>query len=237
MNSKHPVCLPTWVYLKLPVAFLPTLAQDMYVFCSKAKPSLLHWISHLLLNPGFFFYCISSSLNLPLVVLYQMFSLAYKDLISSVLKGKELFLCSHISSNHCPITPLLFIANYSKKGSSFPHLPVSPTYLFLSSPLYRNYFLLKVISDICVSKSCIKLSVLILSTSRINSHFSSFWGFPGGSEDKASACNEGDLGSIPGLGQSPGEGNGNSLQYSCLENPMDRGAWRATVHRVSKSQT
>ena len=61
--------------------------------------------------------------------------------------------------------------------------------------------------------------------------------FPGGSEDKASACNAGDLGSIPGLGRSPGEGNGNQLQYSCLENPMDRGAWRATVHGVAKSWT
>ena len=62
-------------------------------------------------------------------------------------------------------------------------------------------------------------------------------GFPGGSEDKASACNAGDLGLIPGLGRSPGEGNGNPLQYSCLENPMDRGAWRARVHRVAKSRT
>ena len=52
-----------------------------------------------------------------------------------------------------------------------------------------------------------------------------FGGFPGGSDGKASACNAGDLGSIPGLGRSPGEGNGNPLQYSCLENPMDRGAW------------
>ena len=49
--------------------------------------------------------------------------------------------------------------------------------------------------------------------------------FPGGSDGKASACNAGDLGSIPGLGRSPGLGNGNSLQYSCLENPMDGGAW------------
>ena len=62
-------------------------------------------------------------------------------------------------------------------------------------------------------------------------------GFPGGSEDKASACNAGDPGSIPGLGRSPGEGNGNPLQYSCLENPMDRGAWQATVHRVAESDT
>ena len=61
--------------------------------------------------------------------------------------------------------------------------------------------------------------------------------FPGGSEDKASACNAGDRGSIPGLGRSPGEGNGNTLQYSCLENPMDRGAWWATVHGAAKSRT
>ena len=55
------------------------------------------------------------------------------------------------------------------------------------------------------------------------------WGFPGGSEGKASACDTEDLGSIPGSGRSPGEGNGNPLQYSCLENPMDRGAWWAAV--------
>ena len=61
--------------------------------------------------------------------------------------------------------------------------------------------------------------------------------FPGGSEVKASACNVGDLGSIPGSGRSPGEGNGNPLRYSCLENPMDRGAWWATEHGVAKSQT
>ena len=63
------------------------------------------------------------------------------------------------------------------------------------------------------------------------------FGSPGGSEVKASASNAGDLGSIPGSGRSPGEGNGNPLQYSCLENPMDRGAWWATVHGVAKSQT
>ena len=61
--------------------------------------------------------------------------------------------------------------------------------------------------------------------------------FPGGSEVKASACIAGDLGSIPGSGGSPGEGNGNPLQYSCLENPMDGGAWWATVHGVAKSRT
>ena len=61
--------------------------------------------------------------------------------------------------------------------------------------------------------------------------------FPGGSEVKASACNEGDLGLIAGAGRSPGEGDGNPLQYSCLENPMDGGAWWATVYGVAKSRT
>ena len=60
--------------------------------------------------------------------------------------------------------------------------------------------------------------------------------FPGSSDGQASAHNMGDLGSIPGSGRSPGEGNGNPLQCSCLENPMDRGVWEATVHG-SQSQT
>ena len=60
---------------------------------------------------------------------------------------------------------------------------------------------------------------------------------PGGSDGKESACNVGDLGSIPGLGRSLGEGNGNPLQYSCLENPVDGGAWWATVHGVTRSRT
>ena len=59
-------------------------------------------------------------------------------------------------------------------------------------------------------------------------------GFPGGSDGKESACNAGDLGSIPGSRSYLGEGNGNPLQYSCLENSMDRGAWQATVHGVSR---
>ena len=65
-------------------------------------------------------------------------------------------------------------------------------------------------------------------------------GFPGGLAGKESTCNArnaGDMCSIPGLGISSGEGNGNPLQYSCLENPMDRGVWRVTVHGVAKSQT
>ena len=62
-------------------------------------------------------------------------------------------------------------------------------------------------------------------------------GFPGGSDGKESTCNAGDLGSIPGLGRSPGGGHGYPLQYSCLENSMDRGTWWATVCGVTKSQT
>ena len=60
-------------------------------------------------------------------------------------------------------------------------------------------------------------------------------GLPGSSDGKESGCNAGDLSSIPGLGRSPKEGNGYPLQYSCLENSVDRGAWGATVHGVTKS--
>ena len=62
-------------------------------------------------------------------------------------------------------------------------------------------------------------------------------GFPGDSDGKEFACSVEDLGLIPGLRRSPGEGNGNLFQYSCLENSMNRGAWQATVHGVAKSQT
>ena len=68
-----------------------------------------------------------------------------------------------------------------------------------------------------------------------------FWkkliGFAGGSDSKEFDCNAGDLGSIPGLGGTPGGGHGNRLQYSCLENPMNRGAWQAAVDGVTKSWT
>ena len=64
-----------------------------------------------------------------------------------------------------------------------------------------------------------------------------FLGFPGGLNGKESACDAGDLGSIPESGRSFGEGNGNPFQYSCLENSMDRGAWKATVHEVENGRT
>ena len=73
---------------------------------------------------------------------------------------------------------------------------------------------------------CLKHNYLI----RIS--FYTEWGFPHSSVGKESACNAGDLGSIPGLGRSPGEGNSNPLQYSCWKNPMDRGASQVTAQRV-----
>ena len=62
-------------------------------------------------------------------------------------------------------------------------------------------------------------------------------GFPGSSDGKESSCNEGDAGSVPGSGRSPGEGHSNPLQYSCLENSLERRAWRATVHGLAKNWT
>ena len=79
-----------------------------------------------------------------------------------------------------------------------------------------------------VAQSRTRLKRLSSSSSRV------FKGFHGSLDGKASAYNAGDPGSVPGLGRSLGEGNGNPLQYSCLENPMDRGAWRAKVHEVAR---
>ena len=76
-----------------------------------------------------------------------------------------------------------------------------------------------------------------MTRSEITTSSAPSWGFPGSSDGKESACSAGDLGSIPGSGRSPGEGNGSSLQYLCLENSMDRRAWRATVYGVAKSCT
>ena len=70
-----------------------------------------------------------------------------------------------------------------------------------------------------------------------NQAFPLLKGFPGGSDGNTFACNAGNLGSIPGLGRYPGEENGYPLYYCGLENSMDRGAWQATVHEVTKSQT
>ena len=80
--------------------------------------------------------------------------------------------------------------------------------------------------------------ICYLMMGRKNSGLSSLLGFPGGSNTKKkSACSTKDLGLIPGLGRSPAEGNGNLLQHSCLEKILDREAWWATVHGVTKSRT
>ena len=79
------------------------------------------------------------------------------------------------------------------------------------------------------------IALCIYTTTSLSIHLSI--DFPGGSDGKASAYNAGDPGLIPGLGRSPGEGNGNPLQYSCLENLIDRGAWWAAVHGVTKNWT
>ena len=102
---------------------------------------------------------------------------------------------------------------------------VSSQYVWMCV-LYPHVCLFTIKSTLC------RLSFLLLPLGRPNPH-----GIAGGSEVKASACNAGDLGSIPGSGTSPGEGNGNPLQYSCLENPMDGGALWVTVHGVAKSRT
>ena len=88
------------------------------------------------------------------------------------------------------------------------------------------------------SMDCIAHWVAKNRTRLSDFHFhSSTKGFPGGSDGKEYARDAEDLGSIPGLRKSPGEENGDPLQYSCLENPMDRGTWWATVHRFPKSWT
>ena len=99
--------------------------------------------------------------------------------------------------------------------------------------LFENDFLRSSLWDQCSQKF-----FQLYKSHQCTNHFRRFEClFPGGSQVKVSACNAGDLGLIPGSGRSPGEGNGTPLQYSCLENPMDRGAWWATVHGVAKSQT
>ena len=90
-------------------------------------------------------------------------------------------------------------------------VPTSPPYLLKDIAPAINY-------PVC---SMTDLSIFSLSTGSLSFSMQIYWGFPGGSEVKASAANVADPGSIPGSGRSPGEGNGNPLQYSCLENPVD----------------
>ena len=121
----------------------------------------------------------------------------------------------------------LGVSNFLEEISSLSH---SVVFLYFFALMAEEGFL---VSSCYSLELCIKMLLSFL--------FSFAFQFSvdliGGLEVKASACNAEDLSSIPGLGRSPGEGNGNPLQYSCLENPMDRGAWWATVHGVAKSWT
>ena len=92
-------------------------------------------------------------------------------------------------------------------------------------------------SDSFFSTNNYLLRILFLLFEGTCNHYASWFhlGFPGGSDGKESACSAGDLGSTPGLGRSPGGGHGNPLQDSCLENPLNQGAWVVTVHRGAKT--
>ena len=93
------------------------------------------------------------------------------------------------------------------------------------------------LDPIFLGNQLICLSFNFLSMVMNDAYFIELRSFPSGSDGKISACNAGDLGLIPELGRSPREGNGNPLQYPCLETPVDRGAWWATIHGVTKSWT
>ena len=148
-------------------------------------------------------------------------------------------------------------------GSHTPHIPVCNTILAYSDQPHKTFFFWFLDMEIILLLFAIPFAcstllqgqvllftsleiiffihfffflLLYLSTSSLTHMMLYCLDFPGGSEVKESACNAGDLDSIPGSGRSPGEGNGNLHQYSCLENPMDGGAWWATVHRVAKSK-
>ena len=133
----------------------------------------------------------------------------------------------------------------SERGSlPFPHdlVPLNPCFV-----LYKNLTATEQsltarqthrVCDLLPLGECFQICQWIPSRCRrnISNCLRSGMGFPGGSDRREPACNAGDPRSIPGSGRSHGEGRGNPVQYSCLENPMDRGAWRATVHGVAESQ-
>ena len=146
--------------------------------------------------------------------------------------------------------PALPSDNPQRRGYTLDHLLFLFTVLVI--PLFLSLGDLKPQHPMLNESKYIGISIL-QSTSYFRSHLTSILfisvgnvltrnraaseGFPGGSNGKESACNAGDPGSIPGLGRSPGEGNGNPPQYSCLENPMDKEGWKATAHGVRESQT
>ena len=134
----------------------------------------------------------------------------------------------------CPEFRAHWQAHYSEKGDDHDKhvLPLdskgsasASSHLSFSDSCVKGQAFLKTIFPL---KTSTPLQKFLLESLKLSS------GLPGGSVAKESVCNAGDAGLIPGLGRSPGEGHGNPLQCSCLENPMGRGAWRATVHGVEK---
>ena len=130
-------------------------------------------------------------------------------------------------------------------GLSQPHAQVGTGARASLQPLPWQHFQRPFSSSSTLLYSCrlslfsflLSLSPSFLCNVNMRRMFTETSGFPGGSDSKESACNTEDPGLIPGSGRSPGEGNGNPLQYPCLENPKDRGAWWAAVCGVTKSQT
>ena len=127
----------------------------------------------------------------------------------------------------------------SLKTCSFLNIKQAYFFIVIFNILYSYYYWESYLSSIILSQEV----PLITVHPSVAWHFTDSSlvaqkvGFPGGSHGKASARNAGDLGSIPGSGRSPGAGNGNPLQYSCLGNPTDGGTWLATVHEATKSRT
>ena len=111
---------------------------------------------------------------------------------------------------------------------------VTPVYISTSNGWRLQFF--HVLADICYFLFFLIIIFMIVTVIAITATLSSSQAFPSGSLGKESACSAGNPGSIPGLGRSPGEGNGNLLQYRCLENSMDGGAWQSTVHGVVRSR-
>ena len=134
------------------------------------------------------------------------------------------------SCNSCTLRYQVFIQEVQRQRKGVRRQLCAPA----SSDSLSCAFSLSILPSLALKERCISQT---LPVPFLYVCLTPTLGFPGGSDSKESACNAGDQGSIPGSGRSPGEGNGNPLQCSCLENPMDRGACQDTGHGVAKSQT
>ena len=136
-----------------------------------------------------------------------------------------------------------FVIHWHESAMDLHVFPIpTPPPTSLSTPNFLYHHLVERMRELCgiwfiTAVSFMGTSFLWNNSQRSCLQIHSPLGFPSGSNGKKSAYNVGDLDSIPGLGRPPGEENGNPLQYSCLENPMNGGAWSTTVHGVAKSQT